>query len=252
MATSNSLWQLCAMIEFRLLPDDHPDLAHSPMLRAALLTLQYAQEHGSIGLTKTKAFKRVFVHWAVEHFVWPGQSAEEMFRYNKVINEYEFPPLEVLHYLLISLRLGRHYKGEFRLTKRGAELARAPGRLFAELIPYFVLRIDHASYARFDDRPFGKWDVWMNVINVEADHGTTEAALFKAFYGEPPDWHTAGWRQMAVFSTCVLQPLEWAGLLTETRENAPGKPVTHVFKTPLWRSALKLDTDDMLRPISMQ
>ena len=90
------------------------------MLRAALLTLQYAQEHGSIGLTKTKAFKRVFVHWAVEHFGWPGKSAEEMFRYNKVINEYEFPPLEVLHYLLISLRLGRHFKGEFRLTKRGA------------------------------------------------------------------------------------------------------------------------------------
>lgn len=115
------------------------------MLRAALLTLQYAQEHGSIGLTKTKAFKRVFVHWAVENFRWPGKSAEEMFRYNKVINEYEFPPLEVLHYLLISLRLGRHYKGEFRR-----------------------------------------------------------------------------------------------------------KHVCHVFKTPLWRSALKLDTDNMLRPIAVQ
>ena len=138
------------------------------MLRAALLTLQYAQEHGAIGLTKTKAFKRVFVHWAVEHFGWPGKSSEEMFRYNKVINEYEFPPLEVLHYLLISLRLGRHYTGEFRLTKRGADLAQSPGRLFAELIPHFVLRIDHSSYQRFDDRPFGKWDVWMNVIIVDA------------------------------------------------------------------------------------
>ena len=56
---------------------------------------------------------------------------------------------------------GPRYKGEFRLTKHGAELVGAPGRLFAELIPYFVLRIDHASYARFDERPFGKWDVWM-------------------------------------------------------------------------------------------
>jgi len=110
------------MINFRTLPDDHPDLAHSPMLRAAALTMKYAQEHGSIGLTKTKAFKRVFVHWAIENFDWPGSSAEEMFRFSKVINEYEFPPL-VLHHLLISLRLGRHYKGEFRLTKRGAELA---------------------------------------------------------------------------------------------------------------------------------
>jgi len=240
------------MIEFRTRPDDHPDLMRSPLLRGALLTLQYAQEHGSIGLTQTKAFKRVFAHWAVAHFDWPGKSAEEMFRYNKVINEYEFPPLELLHFLLIALRLGRHYKGAFRLTKKGAELARSPGRLFAELIPYFVLRIDHASYARFDDRPFGKWDVWMNVINGEADHGTTEAALYQAFYGEPEDWHTAGWRAMGAFSSCVLRPLEWAGLLMETRDNGPGKHDCHIFKTPLWRSALKLDTDEMLRPVYVQ
>ncbi|MGX0978700.1 hypothetical protein ACSSVY_004440 [Roseovarius sp. MBR-51] len=63
LARPKSLWQHLAMIEFRTLPDDHPALAHSPLLRAALLTLRYAQDHGAIGLTKTKAFKRVFVHW---------------------------------------------------------------------------------------------------------------------------------------------------------------------------------------------
>lgn len=181
MEPRSGLWQYPDMIEFRTLADDHPDLAHSPLLRGALLTLQYAQEHGSIGLTKTKAFKRTFVYWAVEHFDWPGKSAKEMFRYNKVINEFEFAPLEILHFLLISLRLGRHFKSEFRLTKRGTELAQTPGRLSTELIPYFVLQSDHASYARFEDHPFGKWEVWINVINVEADHGATEAALFEAF-----------------------------------------------------------------------
>ena len=120
------------------------------MLRAALLTLRYAQENGVIGLNKTMAFKRVFVHWAVEYFVCPGKGAEEMFRYSRVINEYEFPPLEVLHYLLLTLRLGRHFKGEFRLTKRGSELAQAPAQLFAEVIPIFILTIDHASFARFE------------------------------------------------------------------------------------------------------
>lgn len=60
----------------------------------------------TIDLTKTKAFKRVFVHWSVENFAWPEKSAEEMFRFGKVINEYEFPPLEVLHHLLITLRPG--------------------------------------------------------------------------------------------------------------------------------------------------
>lgn len=87
-----------------------------------------------------------------------------MFRHNKVINEYEFPPLEVLHFLLISLRLGRHFKGEFRLTKHGTDLAQAPGRLFAELIPYFVLQIDHASYARFNDCSRGRASVSQSVL----------------------------------------------------------------------------------------
>ena len=92
----------------------------------------------------------------------------------------------------------------------------------------------------------------MNVINVEANHGTTEAALFKNFYGEPHDWHTAGWREMAAFSSCVLRPLVWAGLLIETCEDGAGIQVRHVFKTPLWRSALNLETDVMLRPMSVQ
>ena len=211
------------MIEFRPLPDDHPDLALSPLLRAALLTLNFVKENGPIGLTKTMAFKRVYVHWAVEHFDWPGKSAEEMFRFNKVINEYEFPPLEVLHQLLITLRLGRHFKGEFRLTQRGAELVKAPGKLFAEVIPFYLLTVDHASYARFEDHPFGNWDVWLNVINVEADHGSTERDLFKAFYGQPHDWDNEGWREMAAFSSCVLRPLEWAGFLSETCEVRDGK-----------------------------
>jgi len=187
VASTRSLWQHHTMIEFRTLPDDHPNLAHSPLLRAALQTLHYADEHKSIGLTKTKAFKRVFVHWAVEHFDWPGKSTEEMFRYIKAVNEYDFLPLEVLHHLLIMLRIGRHSKGEFRLTTRGVELAQAPGWLFAELAPFFVLKIDHASYSRFEESPFGKWDALMNVINVDADHGATEAALYETFYGEAHD-----------------------------------------------------------------
>lgn len=248
----SALWQNPTMIKFRTLADDHSDLEHSPLLRGALLTLQFAQEHGCIGLTKTKTFKRSFVHWAVENFNWPGKSAEEMFRYQKVINEYDFPPLELLHFLLISLRLGRHYKGEFRLTKRGAEMATSPGRLFAELIPYFVLQIDHASYARCDDRPFGTWDIWMNVINIEADHGTTEAALFETLFGKVEDWHTSGWRDMAAFSSCVLRPLTWAGLISEMREGDLGSRICHIFKTPLWRSAIELETDAQLAPICVQ
>ena len=175
---------------------------------------------------------------------------EAIQRYHKVINEGDFLPLEVLHYLLIQLKLGRHYRDEFRLTKRGAALAVSSGQLFAELIPFYVLRIDHSSYSRLDERPFGKWDVWLNVINWEADHGSTEAQLYKVFYGEDHDWHNSGWRELAAFSAYVLKPLQWAGLLVEHPDD--GKRLYHIFKTPLWRNALKLDLDDQLKPMTVQ
>ena len=155
------------MIGFRLLSDDHPALDMSPLLRAAVLTLDHVRDKGPIGLTQTKAFKRSFVSWAVKHFEWPDWSEDELLRHHKVINEADFPPLELLHFLLIELKLGRHYKGEFRLTKRGLEMSRSRGELLNTLIPFYILRVDHASYGRFDDRPFGKWDVWLNVINIE-------------------------------------------------------------------------------------
>jgi hypothetical protein len=92
----------------------------------------------------------------------------------------------------------------------------------------------------------------MNVINVEADHGATERKLFAALYSEDHDWDNAGWREMAAFSSCVLRPLEWAGLPAQTREERAGTDVHQVFKTPFWRSALQLDTGDMLWPVSNQ
>jgi hypothetical protein len=56
---------------------------------------------------------------------------------------------------------------------------------------------------------------------------------------------------MAAFSSSVLRPLEWAGLLVETRDESAGNHVCHVFKTPLWRSVLTLDTDNILRPFAI-
>ena len=173
--------QLTDMDYFKNLSDDDPTLADSPLMRAAQLTLQYTQDNGSIELTKTKAFKRKFVHWAAEHFDWPGMGYDELFRVNKVLNEYDFVPLELLHFLLIERKLGRHYKGAFKSTKRGTELAKSPAKLFAELIPFYLFQIDHGAYSRLGDYPEGNWDVWLNVLNVEVENGAREAALYKVF-----------------------------------------------------------------------
>ena len=128
----------------------------------------------------------------------------------------------------------------------------APGRLFLELIPFYVFKLDHAHHAGFEQRLMGNWDLWMNVINAEADHGADERALFAAFYGVAHDFPHEGWQAIYAFSAGIMRPLDWAGLLARTPYQREGKYGHHVFKTPLWRSALKLNTDAMLRPVSVQ
>jgi hypothetical protein len=234
-----------AMNYFQDLADDHADFSYSPLLRVAQLSLQYTHDHGPIGLTKTGAFKRVFVHWAAEHFDWPGMSHDELFKMNKVLNEYDFPPLELLHFILVQMKLARHYKGEFRITKRGAELLKSPAVLFAAVIPFFLFEIDHAAYSRFKDGPVGNWDVWLNVLNVEVEDGASTKQLYEVFYGVAPD-DPSGWRELSAFRNCVLEPLCWAGLLVEIEAEQQRLGENQYFKTPLWSSALKLDTNDML------
>lgn len=236
------------MIRFRQLSDEHPDFVFSPLLRAARLTLSYMVENGPIGITKTKSCKRYFVQWAVQHFEWPDMGYEDLMRYHKVLNEHDFQPLDLLHFLLVELKLARHFKDELRLTKRGRDVAHSPNALFQLVIPFYILGIDHAAYGRFDEGPMGNWDTWLNVLNVEVENGLSEADLFAQIYGHGSDWHNAGWREMAAFSTCVLKPLEWSGLLSiheaKTKEHAERM----CFKTPLWRSALIIDTDGRVRP----
>ncbi|MEH6741684.1 MAG: hypothetical protein V7695_24480 [Sulfitobacter sp.] len=56
----------------------------------------------------------------------------------------------------------------------------------------------------------------------------------------------SGWRELSAFRNCVLEPLCWAGLLVEIEAEQQRLGESQYFKTPLWSSALKLDTNDML------
>lgn len=69
------LWQNPDMIELRTFVDNFPDLAHFPLLPGTLLILNHAQKHVSIDPTKTKAFRRAFIQWAVKDFNFLDSSA---------------------------------------------------------------------------------------------------------------------------------------------------------------------------------
>lgn len=234
------------MIGVRELDGADPALAHSPMVRGLEKTFAWMGEHGSIPLTPSKAFKRVFVHWAAAEFDWPGHTEADLFAVNKVLNEPDFMPLMVLHELMIALKLGRHYKGAFRLTKAGQALVGHPGRIFDTVVPAFLFRVDHAGFSRLNDDPLiGNWDVFLNVLNVEAEDGATGAHLRRVLYGEPETGPIPRYDEvMGALYIQVLRPLCWAGLLQQAHGTASFRFEEALFmKTPLWRAALRLDTD---------
>lgn len=236
------------MIEFRQIEYANPALAHSPMMRALEKTFTYIAEHGGIGLTPSKAFKRVFVHWAAREFDWPGYTEEDLFAINKVLNEIDFGPLMDLHDVMIALKIGRHYKGQFKLSMAGQGLVGHPGSIFGIVTPCYLFEVNHARFSRFDDEPIlGNWDVFLNVLNVETEDGATGADLRRVLFGEPDP----GERFDKILSSLyihVLRPLCWTGLLHMDRAKGFLSTERSVFtKTPLWERTLRLETDGMVQ-----
>ena len=229
--------------------DTHPALAQSPMIRGLEHTFAYIAENGTIGLTPSGAFKRVFVQWAAEAFDWPGHRPTDLYAVNKVLNEWDFFPLAELHDIMLALKIGRHFKGEFRLTPFGKTFVGQPGRLFGLVAPFYLFRVDHARNSRLkEERLFGSWEIFLNVINVEAEDGISAERLREVLYGpsDPGPRYDPIAGQLYVE---VLRPLCWLGLLQVVGEERMASRDNIYAKTPLWHAALQLDTDDSLRPI---
>lgn len=230
------------MIQFTHIADDNPDLTLSPLLRGARLTLDYIEANGPIGLTPLKALKRYFVQWAAEAFAWPFYEPEDLYYLNKVLNEQDFPPLLVLHDVLLSAKLVRHAKGAMHCTKLGKQLKAKAGELWAVLADH-LLTLDHAPYTRHEDSLIGNWDIFLNVINVEAQNGVSKDHLSSVLFGNGSEDGRHDHRLKTAFYIHVLRPLTWLGLLQEHRVGR-GREQQDIFtKTPLWAAALTLETD---------
>lgn len=236
------------MIPFKPIKDDEPALIHSPLLKAALLTIGYIENNGPIGLTPSKALKRYFVQWAADAFAWPNYTREDLYAVNKVLNEADFPPLVVLHDVLLTAKLARHYKGAIQLTSLAKKLKARPAELWTLLAGTMLHALDHSQYTRFGDTLVGSWDIFLKVINVEARHSVTEERLCSVLFGvrEEDIWR-ADYRLAAAFYLHVLRPLCWVGVLDEYRIGK-GLSRRELFaKTPLWPVALELETDPNVR-----
>jgi hypothetical protein len=150
-----------------------------------------------------------------------------------------------LHDVMIALKIGRHFKGEFKLSKAGKTLAGHAGQIFGIITPFYLFEVNHARFSRFDDEPtLRNWDVFLNVLNVETENGATGADLRRVLFG-PPDPKGHFDDILSSFYIQVLRPLCWTGLLHMDRAKGFTSTERSVFtKTPLWRAALQLGMDE--------
>jgi hypothetical protein len=116
------------MLQSVPLSDKEPALAGAAMICAAEKLRAFLLEHDTIGLAQGKAFQRRFVHWAEAEFAWPGWQEDKLFLVNKVLNEYDFPPLEALHFVLLKPKLIRQiYRTGFPARSGARSCARSAG-----------------------------------------------------------------------------------------------------------------------------
>lgn len=222
---------------------------HSPLLRGATRTLGYMIDHGPIPLTPRKALTRRFVEWAAEVFAWPGFTAGELYAVNKVLNEADFPPLAVLHELLVSAKLARHYKGALTITQQGRALARAPSQLWQLLVDVLLWQTDHGRYMRHHFTFEADWSHVLEVLNVAAHEGASEVEICAELLGlEQADVRRDHVTALVLYMF-VLRPLSWAGLLAEARAGAGPRTETIFVKTPLWPLAWRFASDQLLPKI---
>lgn len=225
------------MIEFHALAADAPELALSPLHRAAILTLRHLIETGPIGLTPNKALKRTFVTWAAEAFNWPGYTTDDLYAINKVLNEHDFPPLVVLHDLLLAAKLARHRKGFLYVTKFGKDLLAHPGSLWIVLAQNLLLAAGH------DDMLDVEWVSVLSAVNIEAHEGMTDKQFCARLMGD----EDRNRRFKSLVYVHVLRPLCWLGLLQETRQSRSERLFT---KTALWPLALTFEDCLALAPVT--
>jgi len=230
------------MIPFNPITDDEPAVVHSSRLKATLRTLGYIDENGPMGLTPLKALKRYFVAWAAAAFDWPRYTAAELYEVNKVLNEPDFPPLMVLHDLLQSAKLVRHYKGAMHITKTGVQLKSHPAVLWIVLAHHLLHVLDHSRYTRYGDQLDGDWGIFLGGLNIEAEVAVTEERLCAALFGRGEKEMMHDYGLTAMLYIHVLRPLCCVGLLEEQQNGRGLQRTRHFVKTPLWAAALPFES----------
>jgi hypothetical protein len=233
-----------------------PDLANAEISGSAvttntLLLLRRAAETGGLKLTAIGNLSRAVVEEMWRAIKCPGYDKDELFRYQKVVNEPDFLPLHFIRILTQAAKLIRTHRGKLIPTPLGRRMLAAEqhGPLQALL---FHLALWHINLAYFDRRPLDSWpqsDVGVVLWSLSASANDwlpretlTRLCTIPVIGVLEATWDFGS----SAMEVRILRPLVWFGLLesrTEPRSATQLVDRRQYRKAPLFDRFLKFDVE---------
>ena len=234
----------------RLASDLTPEeIGQSAVARNALILLHAASMGPGLKLTATGNLSRQVVAEMCDLFTWPDFDKAEAFRFHKVINEPDFPPLFVVRHLIETACLIKKRKGQLRITPSGTGVLESPGRDALQAL-LFHMAFWMADLSYFSRGLLGGWPqrdagivLWS--LSVSASDWTPPERLARLctipINGVLDQQYD---KASYAIEGVILRPLNAFGLLEHRAEPMPDQRYgkAHFYrKTPLFDRFLNFD-----------
>ena len=211
----------------------------------ARVFLSALRGEGGVKATAAGNLNRKFVLAMIEAMRWPDGFTEELWLFNKVLNEEDVTPLHVLRIVLDAAGFIRRQKGRFVITKKGASLLdeRKAGVLYSALFRTLFTRFNLAYGDRIDEYPGVQQTVRYSLYVLgkaarkwrSLEELAPVAFLPKVAEGFHPGAYTDTGELLLQMR--LVRPLERFGLLEckrETTKHFTFAPIKRVRITPLY------------------
>lgn len=207
-------------------------LIQSPLFRLACIVIDLVIQRGPVSLTKKLAFRRDFVAETFALLSWPNCDSE-LFGLHTVRDQHTFGLLEVLHDVLIDLKLTDHVGRKFVVTEEGQSLRARTDELFYNLLSHFLFRINHTYYRGLEDGPDRDWPKILKIIHQSQDDISFQDLCLAI---RDHKVRLDGGKDLVRddIDIGIIRPLCWSGLLEQSFVMQNSGNEYRYKKTPLW------------------
>lgn len=234
----------------RLATDLTPEeIGQSDIARNALILLHAASVGPGLKLTATGNLSRQVVAEMSDLVTWPDFDKAKFFRFHKVINEPDFPPLYFVRHLVEASGLIKKRKGHLRITRSGKRAIESPNRDALQAL-LFHMAFWMADLSYFSRGLLGGWPqkdagivFWS--LSVAANHWASPERLARLCTIPINGVLDQGYDRAALaIEGVILRPLNAFGLLEHRADPIPDQRYgkAHFYrKTPLFDRFLRFD-----------